>query len=47
MKAASILLDVKQEDIFCSAKAEDGILSIELPKLKREEGKTSRQIAIS
>ena len=29
-----------------SAKAEDGILSIELPKLKREEGKTSRQIAI-
>ena len=29
-----------------SAKAEDGILTIELPKIKREEGKTSRQIAI-
>ena len=30
-----------------AAKVEDGILTIELPKLKREEGKTSRQIAIS
>ena len=29
-----------------SAKVEDGILSIDLPKIKREEGKTSRQIAI-
>ena len=29
-----------------SAKVEDGILTIELPKIKREEGKTSRQIAI-
>lgn len=31
----------------CSAKVEDGILSIELPKIQREEGKTGRQIAIS
>ena len=30
-----------------SAKVEDGILTIELPKIKREEGKTGRQIAIS
>lgn len=30
-----------------SAKVEDGILTIDLPKIKREEGKTSRQIAIS
>ena len=27
--------------------AEDGILTIELQKIQREEGKTSRQIAIS
>ena len=30
-----------------AAKVEDGILTIELPKIKREEGKTGRQIAIS
>ena len=30
-----------------SAKVEDGILTIDLPKIKREEGKTGRQIAIS
>ena len=30
-----------------AAKVEDGILTIDLPKIKREEGKTSRQIAIS
>ena len=30
-----------------AAKVEDGILTIELPKIQREEGKTSRQIAIS
>ena len=30
-----------------SAKVEDGILTIELPKIQREEGKTGRQIAIS
>ena len=30
-----------------AAKVEDGILTIELPKIKREEGKTTRQIAIS
>ena len=30
-----------------SAKVEDGILTIELPKIKREEGNTGRQIAIS
>ena len=30
-----------------SAKVEDGILTIDLPKIKRDEGKTSRQIAIS
>ena len=30
-----------------SAKVEDGILTIDLPKIKREEGKTTRQIAIS
>ena len=29
-----------------AAKVEDGILTIELPKIQREEGKTSRQIAI-
>ena len=30
-----------------AAKVEDGILTIDLPKIKREEGKTGRQIAIS
>ena len=30
-----------------NAKVEDGILSIELPKIRREEGKTGRQIDIS
>ena len=30
-----------------SAKVEDGILTIDLPKIKREEGKIGRQIAIS
>lgn len=30
-----------------AAKVEDGILTIELPKIQREEGKTTRQIAIS
>ena len=30
-----------------AAKVEDGILTIELPKIQREEGKTSLQIAIS
>ena len=28
-------------------KVNDGILTIDLPKIKREEGKTGRQIAIS
>ena len=40
-----ILPDEVDKDAI-SAKVEDGILSIELPKIKREEGKTSRQIAI-
>ena len=30
-----------------SAKVEDGILTIDLPKIKREDGKIGRQIAIS
>ena len=37
--------DVARDRI--TAKVEDGILTIELPKIKREEGKTGRQIAIS
>ena len=37
--------NVDEEKI--AAKVEDGILTIELPKIQREEGKTTRQIAIS
>ena len=37
--------DVDREKI--AAKVEDGILTIELPKLKKEETKVSRQIAIA
>ena len=37
----------KHEHYLIAAKVEDGILTIELPKIKREEGKTGRQIAIS
>ena len=36
--------DVNEEDI--NAKVEDGILTIELPKLKKVEGKTTKQIEI-
>ena len=37
--------DVDRERI--SARVEDGVLTIELPKLKKEETRVSRQIAIS
>ena len=36
--------DVNEEEI--NAKVEDGILTIELPKLKKVEGKTKKQIEI-
>ena len=36
--------DVNEEEI--NAKVEDGILTIELPKLKKVEGKTTKQIEI-
>jgi len=35
------------EEASINAKVEDGILTIELPKIKREVGKTSRQIEIA